>query len=85
MTNEEYSRDALIAHVQALDTVIRNRNNQIAALKAQLAGEAPVSLTATAEKKIKAAYKKGWKDCYKSVYSDVLTELRRNSEPYEVN
>lgn len=39
MTNEEYNRDALIAHIQAQDTIIRTRNGEIARLKQIVAGE----------------------------------------------
>lgn len=37
MNNEERNKDALIAHIFALDTVIRNRNSEIAKLSKQFA------------------------------------------------
>lgn len=65
--NEERNRDALIAHIQALDTVIRNRNNEIAKLRQIIAGEVIVSESDAVQKKIDRAYTKGWKDAYKAM------------------
>lgn len=67
--NEERNKDALIAHIQALDTIIRNRNNEIAMLRQQ--GETPIPLTEVMEKKIAAAYKKGWKAAYKAIRKEL--------------
>lgn len=65
MNNEERNKDALIAHIQALDTIIRNRNNEIAMLRRD--GETPIPMTEIVEKKIANAYKKGWKAAYKEI------------------
>lgn len=72
--NEEHNRDSLIAHIQALDTVIRERNKKIAALTAQLAE--PVDLPTVMEKKVRAAYAKGFKACYRLVQLE--TSRQRN-------
>lgn len=63
--NEERNKDALIAHIQALDTIIRNRNNEIAMLRRD--GETPIPMTEIVQKKIDNAYKKGWKAAYKAI------------------
>lgn len=68
MSNEQHNRDSLIAHIQALDTVIRDRNKKIAELTELLAK--PVDLPALTEKKIRAAYEKGFKACYRIVQKE---------------
>jgi len=68
MSNEQHNRDSLIAHIQALDTVIRDRNKKIAELNELLAK--PVDLPALTEKKIRAAYQKGFKACYQMVQKE---------------
>lgn len=67
MTNEEYNRDALIAHIQAQDTIIRTRNGEIARLKQIVAGEVIEPDSVATQKKIDRAYTKGWKDAYKAM------------------
>jgi hypothetical protein len=69
MTNQDNNRDALIAHVQALDTIIRKRNETIAELNREISRltNDPIDLGATVQKKIDAAFKKGWRDCYRQV------------------
>lgn len=68
MSNEQHNRDSLIAHIQALDTVIRDRNKKIAELTELLAK--PIDLPALTEKKIRAAYEKGFKACYRIVQKE---------------
>ena len=68
MNNQTRDRDALIAHINALDTVIRDRNRRIAELTEKL--NKPVDLPAATEKKIQAAYLKGFKVCYKIVQQE---------------
>lgn len=72
MSNEERNKDALIAHIQALDTIIRNRNNTIAMLRKE--GETEIPLTEVMEKKIAAAYKKGWKAAYKAIREELRAQ-----------
>jgi hypothetical protein len=67
MSNEERNKDALIAHIQALDTIIRNRNNHISELQSLLAGEEVKPLDEQIQKKLDKAYKTGWKDAYKAI------------------
>lgn len=67
MSNQERNKDALIAHINALDTIIRNRNNRIAELQSQLAGEEVKPQSEVIQKKIDKAYAKGWKDAYKAI------------------
>lgn len=67
MSNEERNKDALIAHIQALDTIIRNRNNRIAELNALLAGEEVKPVSEVVQKKVDKAYNKGWKDAYRAM------------------
>lgn len=59
------NRDQLIAHINRLDFIIRNRNTQIAALQDLL----KAAEEATAEEKNtraeEKAYKRGFKDCNK--------------------
>lgn len=59
------NRDSLIAHIEGLQGVLRRRNETIKELAAKLAE--PVDLSAAAEKKVAAAYLKGWKDAYRTV------------------
>ncbi len=68
MTNEQHNRDSLIAHIQALDTVIRERNKTIEILREQL--KEPIDLTTAMEKKIQTAYLKGFKACYRIVQQE---------------
>jgi len=72
MTNQERNKDALIAHIQALDTVIRDRNNTIAQLRRD--GEEPIPMTEIVEKKIANAYKKGWKAAYKAITKELNSQ-----------
>lgn len=67
MSNQEQNKDALIAHIQALDTIIRQRNNRIAELNALLAGEEMKPESEIIQKKVDKAYNKGWKDAYKAM------------------
>jgi cellulose biosynthesis protein BcsQ len=67
MSNQERNKDALIAHIQALDTIIRQRNNRIAELNALLAGEEVKPVSEVVQKKIDKAYNKGWKDAYRAI------------------
>lgn len=67
MSNQERNRDALIAHIQAQDTIIRERNNRIAQLQSQLAGEEVKPQSEVIQKKLDKAYNKGWKDAYKAI------------------
>ncbi len=66
---EQHNRDALIAHIQALDTIIRNRNQEIAELRRL--GETPIPMTEVMEKKLAASYKKGWKAAYKAMRKEL--------------
>lgn len=72
MNNQTRDRDALIAHINALDTVIRDRNRQIAELTEKL--KEPVDLPAATEKKIQAAYLKGFKACYRIVQEETKNQ-----------
>lgn len=67
MSNEERNKDALIAHIHAQDTIIRNRNNRITELEALLRGEEVKPLSEQIQKKIDKAYKSGWKDAYRAM------------------
>lgn len=82
--NEQNNKDALIAHIQALDTIIRNRNNEIAMLRRE--GETPIPMTEIVEKKIATAYKKGWKAAYKAI-SKELNDINsyRQRALYEIS
>jgi flagellar biosynthesis/type III secretory pathway protein FliH len=84
MNNEERNKDALIAHIQALDTIIRNRNNEIAMLRRD--GQEPIPMTEIMEKKIANAYKKGWKAAYKEI-SKQLNDINnyRQRVLYEIS
>lgn len=71
----DYERDALIAHIAALDTVIRNRNAKIKELEQKL--QEPIDLPALTEKKIRTAYEKGFNACYRAVQQE-SADLRNN-------
>jgi len=53
-------REALIVHIEGLQSVLRQRNEQIERLRWQLAegGESPAVQAA-----VKKAFKSGWKEC----------------------
>ena len=72
MKDSEHNRDALVAHINALDTIIRNRNNEIAMLRRD--GEAPIPMSEVVQKKIANAYKKGWKAAYKAIQKELSNQ-----------
>jgi hypothetical protein len=78
MANQDHNRDSLIAHIHAQDTIIRDRNNKIAELNAKLnkIQDDPIPVSVVMQKKIDAAYKKGWKAAYKSISSKVIKNMR---------
>ncbi len=71
MTNQDHNRESLIAHVNALETVIRERNKRIGELQKQLneAGEIPAD--EALKKAFRKHYNKGWKDAYKAIAASV--------------
>ena len=81
---QDQNRDALIAHIQALDTIIRNRNHEIAMLRRD--GEEPIPMTEIVEKKIANAYKKGWKAAYKAIQKELGNQwTAQRSAMYELS
>lgn len=81
MSNQQHNRDSLIAHIQAQDTIIRQRNNRISELQSQLAGEEFKPQSEVIQKKIDKAYNKGWKDAYKAM----ATHLRESFSIYHLS
>lgn len=74
MSNQQNNRDALIAHIQAQDTIIRTRNNEITQLNIklnELMTNEP-SIPELLEKKVANAYRKGWNQAHKAI----LTKLK---------
>lgn len=59
------NRDALIAHINHLDGVIRQRNEKIKTLQDALKAiqENPPSLDEIATQEIEKAYRAGWREC----------------------
>lgn len=76
-SNQEHNRDSLIAHIQAQDTIIRTRNNEIVELKIALekALQTEIPLSEVLEKRIASAYKKGWKEAYKKITAELKNQF----------
>jgi hypothetical protein len=86
MNNQDRNRDALIAHIQAQDTIIRTRNNEIAELQSKLADvlNNPFDITAAIEKRCQSFYKAGWKAAHKALVAEARQQwlnMSHLSEP----
>lgn len=57
--------EALKVHIEGLQATITKRNARIAELEEKL--KLPVPLEPEIERRIKKAYKEGWKDCAKTL------------------
>lgn len=66
-------REALIVHIEGLQSVLRQRNEQIERLRAQIAdgGESPAAKAA-----VKKAFRSGWKACAQRLMSATADSAR---------
>lgn len=59
--NQDRNREALLIHIAGLETTLARRNARIAELEAKLTD--PKVMDKELDRKLKAAYNRGWKEC----------------------